>query len=94
MDIPLYIKQNELQEITNPTFFSPSGAPTSDGLLSNEIFGFTQKERSGIYAYIDLGEWFIDPSCWKTLTSLKLSLPPSLKALLAIFFVFNGLVVA
>lgn len=70
LDIPLYIKQNELQEITNPTFFSPSGAPTSDGLLSNEIFGFTQKERSGIYAYIDLGEWFIDPSCWKTLTKL------------------------
>ena len=70
MDIPLYIKQNELQEITNPTFFSPSGAPTSDGLLSNEIFGMTQKERSGIFAYIDLGEYFIDPSCWKTLTKL------------------------
>lgn len=70
LDVPLYIKQNELKEITNPTFFSPSGAPTSDGLLSNEIFGMTQKERSGIYAYIDLNEYFIDPSCWKTLTKL------------------------
>ena len=70
LDVPLYIKQNELKEITNPTFFSPSGAPTSDGLLSNEIFGMTQKERSGIFAYIDLGEYFIDPSCWKTLTKL------------------------
>lgn len=70
LDIPLYIKQNELKEVTNPTFFSPSGAPTSDGLLSNEIFGMTQKERSGIFAYIDLGEYFIDPSCWKTLTKL------------------------
>lgn len=70
LDVPLYIKQNELKEITNPTFFSPSGAPTSDGLLSNEIFGMTQKERSGIYAYIDLVEYFIDPSCWKTLTKL------------------------
>lgn len=70
LDVPLYIKQNELKEITNPTFFSPSGAPTSDGLLSNEIFGMTQKERSGIYAYIDLAEYFIDPSCWKTLTKL------------------------
>lgn len=70
LDVPLYIKQNELKEITNPTFFSPSGAPTSDGLLSNEIFGITQKERSGIFAYIDLGEYFIDPSCWKTLTKL------------------------
>lgn len=70
LDVPLYIKQNELKEITNPTFFSPSGAPTSDGLLSNEIFGMTQKERSGIFAYIDLGEYFIDPSCWKTITKL------------------------
>lgn len=70
LDVPLYIKQNELKEITNPTFFSPSGAPTSDGLLSNEIFGMTQKERSGIFAYIDLGEYFIDPSCWKILTKL------------------------
>lgn len=70
LDVPLYIKQNDLKEITNPTFFSPSGAPTSDGLLSNEIFGMTQKERSGIYAYIDLAEYFIDPSCWKTLTKL------------------------
>ena len=70
LDVPLYIKQNELKEITNPTFFSPSGAPTSDGLLSNEIFGMTQKEKSGIFAYIDLGEYFIDPSCWKTLTKL------------------------
>ena len=70
LDVPLYIKQNELKEITNPTFFSPSGAPTSDGLLSNEIFGMTQKDRSGIFAYIDLGEYFIDPSCWKTLTKL------------------------
>jgi len=67
MDVNKFIKANNLKEITNPTFFGPSGAPTTDGLLSNEIFGITQFDRSGIYAYIDLVEDFIDPSCYKTL---------------------------
>lgn len=67
MDVPRFIKNNECKEITNPTFFGPSGAPTPDGLLSNEIFGITKIDREGIYAYIDLVEDFIDPSCYKAL---------------------------
>lgn len=70
LDVERYIKVNELKEITNPTFFGAGGAPTSDGLLSNEIFGITQKDRSGTFAYIDLGEYFLDPSCYKTLQRL------------------------
>lgn len=70
LDVERYIKVNELEEITNPTFFAGNGAPTSDGLLSNEIFGITQEERAGTFAYIDLGEYFIDPSCYKTLCRL------------------------
>lgn len=70
LDVDKYVKVNELQEITNPTFFGANGQPTSDGLLSNEIFGITQKDRAGTFAYIDLGEYFIDPSCYKTLTRL------------------------
>ena len=70
LDVEKYIKVNELKPITNPTFFSASGAPTSDGLLSNEIFGITQKDRAGTFAYIDLYEYFLDPSCYKTLCKL------------------------
>ena len=70
LDVDNYVQTNELREITNPTFFGAGGAPTSDGLLSNEIFGITQKDRAGTFAYIDLGEYFIDPSCYKTLTRL------------------------
>lgn len=70
LDQEKFIKKNELKEITNPAFFSASGAPTPDGLLSNEIFGITQGDRSGIFAYIDLGDWFIDPSCYKVLLRL------------------------
>lgn len=70
MDIDRYIKANNWKEITNPNFFVKVGVPTSDGLLSNEIFGITQKDRSEIYAYIRLNGTFMDPSCykvWKTI---------------------------
>ena len=70
LDVDKYIKVNELKEVTNPTFFATGGMPTSDGLLSNEIFGITQKDRAGTFAYIDLHEYFIDPSCYKTLIRL------------------------
>lgn len=70
LDVDRYIKVNELQPITNPTFFGVRGAPTSDGLLSNEIFGITQKDRAGTFAYINLYEYFLDPSCYKTLCKL------------------------
>ena len=71
LDVESFIKANDIQEVTNPTFFYKNGTPTPDGLLSNDIFGITQKDRAGIFAYIDLGEWFIDPSCYKCLLALN-----------------------
>ena len=62
--------RNNVKEITNPTFFGYNGLPTPDGLLSNEIFGITQADRAGIFGYIDLVEYFIDPSCYKALLRL------------------------
>lgn len=70
LDQNKFIKNNECKQITNPTFFGSNGAPTPDGLLSNEIFGITQTDRSGIFGYIDLTEYFIDPSCYKVLCKL------------------------
>lgn len=58
------IKENDLKEITNPVSFN-AGGPSPDGLLSNEIFGITKEERSGIFAYIDLKEKFINPYFYK-----------------------------
>ena len=65
LDQEKYIKVNNLQEVTNPVFYSNEGVPTDDGLLSQTIFGITQKDRSGIFAYIDLHGWFLDPSYYK-----------------------------
>ena len=58
-------KTNDLKQITNPVFFNKFGQPTSDGFLSNEIFGITKNDRAETYAYIDLVEDFISPSFYK-----------------------------
>ena len=69
LDIEKFIKVNELKEVTNPIFFSSNSIPTSDGLLSNEIFGITMNSRSNVFAYINLGgKYFIHPmiyAIWK-----------------------------
>lgn len=65
LDQVRFIKVNDLKEIKNPVMFNAGNGPSSDGLLSNEIFGITKDERSGIFAYIDLGEKFIEPYFYK-----------------------------
>lgn len=67
LDVEKFIKMNELKPISNPVFFSRSGVPTTDGLLSNEIFGISKDDRTQIFAYINLaGETFIHPLAYKT----------------------------
>ena len=67
LDTDKFIKINNCKPITNPVFYTRDNIPTSDGLLSNEIFGITQNDRAGIFGYIDLNGWYLDPSfykCW------------------------------
>ena len=71
MDQDKFIKKNDVQKVSNPTFFVRNGVPTSDGLLSNEIFGITAEERQGIYAYIDLNGTYIDPSVYKAMIKVE-----------------------
>ena len=65
IDMDRFIKTNDCKEITNPVFYTRDNIPTSDGLLSNTIFGITQNDRAGIFGYISLDKYFIDPSCYK-----------------------------
>lgn len=65
LDQDRFIKANNLKEVTNPVMFQHGNGPTPDGLLSYEIFGITTEERSGIFAYIDLKERFIQPYYYK-----------------------------
>ena len=70
LDIDRFIKVNECKEITDTSFYSRDNIPTPGGLLSNEIFGITQADRAGIFAYINLNQYFIDPSCYKCWTKI------------------------
>lgn len=61
LDVEDFIKVNDVQEVIDPIFFVKNGVPTPEGLLSNEIFGITKDERSNIFGYIDLHDWFLHP---------------------------------
>lgn len=65
LDVERYVQQNNCKPITNPRAFLRDNIPSDDGLLSNQIFGITKDDRAGIFAYINLHGWFIDPSCYK-----------------------------
>ena len=65
LNIDKFIQVNNCKEVTNPVMFSKNTGPTEDGLLSNQIFGITQEERAGIFAYINLHEYFIHPYYFK-----------------------------
>lgn len=61
LDPTKLIKVNDLKEVSNPIAFARNNVPTSDGLISNEIFGITKFDRSNTYAYISLSGWFMHP---------------------------------
>ena len=64
------IKANELKEVSNPVFFNYNDSPTTDGLLSNEIFGITKNDRAGTFAFINLHETFMHPFHYKLWASI------------------------
>ena len=70
LDIEDFIKKNDVKEISNPIFFNQNKLPTSDGLLSNEIFGITKEERANRFGYIDLHGIFLHPLVYKVWSAL------------------------
>jgi len=65
LDIEQFVKKNDIKCVSDPRAFIRDGIPSPEGLVSNDIFGISNEERAGIFGYIDLHGWFIDPSCYK-----------------------------
>lgn len=66
-----FIKKNpSTKEITSPIYFTSKGQPNPEGLFSNEIFGITKEERSGIFGYISLNDYFLHPLAYKKLARM------------------------
>lgn len=70
-DIDKIIQVNNLKEVTNPVLCERGNIPTTDGLLSTEIFGSTMQERELTYAYVNLGGNFLHPQIYKVLKALN-----------------------
>lgn len=65
IDVERFVKANNVEQVSDPIFFIRDGVPSPKGLLSYEIFGITKEERAEIFAYIDLGDWFLHPLVYK-----------------------------
>ena len=65
LDVDDFVKKNNLVEITNPVIFDASSNPTSDGLLSNTIFGITKESRASTFAYISLKKKLLQPLVYR-----------------------------
>lgn len=69
--IKKFIAVNRLKEVTNPIIFEKGNIPTTDGLLSTEIFGINATERKSNFAYIDLKTQLIHPVIYKSLLRMN-----------------------
>lgn len=64
-----FIEANKCPEVTNPVFWNYDGNPTTDGLFSYELFGFSDEDRKHIFGYIDLKGKYIHPLIYLTMTA-------------------------
>ena len=64
-NIDAIVKLNGLESVANPILCNKGCIPTSDGLLSTEIFGMTSKEREMTFAYINLYGKYLHPDAYK-----------------------------
>ena len=74
LDVDEFIELNHLREVTSPVLFQRGNVPHPDGLISNEIFGITTKDRKETFAYIDLHGHFIQPHIYRVIKALFMSL--------------------
>ena len=65
LNIDKFVKVNMLEEITNPIVMDRGFVPTSDGLLSTDIFGTTMMDRKQTFAYINLNCHVFQPLIYK-----------------------------
>lgn len=64
-DFDSIIGVNKLQEVDSPHLFASKMTFDSRGLLSNDIFGISKRDRSSTFAYIDLHRKFIHPHIYQ-----------------------------
>ena len=66
-NIDEFVELNHLKEITSPILLDRGGIPHPDGLISNDIFGVSVKDRKQRFAYINLRNHFFHPHIYKVI---------------------------
>lgn len=56
-----FITANKCPQISNPIFWNSDGTPTTNGLFSYELFGYSDDDRKNIFGYIDLHGHYLHP---------------------------------
>lgn len=69
--IKKFIVANNLKEVSDPVLFEKGSVPTTNGLLSTDIFGVSVKERKETFAYIRLNGHFLHPFVYKMLKRMN-----------------------
>ena len=69
-DFDEFIDINKLQQVTSAVLFQRGDIPNPNGLISNEIFGITTKDRKNTFAYINLYNHFFHPHIYKAIRRL------------------------
>lgn len=65
-----FVLMNKLQEVDNPVTFEKGGIPSTNGLLSTELFGTSVSDRKDTYGTIDLHGPFFTPFIYKVMKRL------------------------
>jgi len=66
-----FIVANGLKEVSNSILFEKGSIPTTDGLLSTDIFGVSVRQRRETYAFIRLNGHFLHPFIYKLLKRMN-----------------------
>ena len=69
-DVDEFVSINHLQEVTSPVLFQRGDVPHPNGLISNQIFGITTRDRKRKFAYIDLHAHYFQPHVYIALKFL------------------------
>lgn len=91
-DVDEFVSVNNLQEVKSPILFQRGSVPHPEGLISNEIFGLTTKERKTTFAYIDLHGHYLHPHAYKVLKSVFSNLDSLINGSLT-FSIVDGVLV-
>ena len=69
-DVEEYIRINHIEEVKNASLFDRTGGPHPEGLVSNEIFGTTPRDRRETFAYINLHNHYLHPHVYKAIMKM------------------------